>query len=295
MKNIVLAHMGGPSGKTELALFLKNIFLDRELMRLPAQAVSGRLLAALRFRRSRISYERTGWTPVKRLTDSLADKLNMKLNREGLSVRALYTHIPPYIEEAPPDALIVPLYPQYSSALAGAIEKRLPGRKVVRSWHDRKDLTALLADRIKKSLPASDPERTALMFIAHGLPESLTKNKDPYIGQVGETYKALAAHFPGYKNSLSYIGKAGPRKWSGPCAEDLISGMKNVERITAAYISFPLDNIEVLYGIDIALKEKAAKHGIKDFVRAELPNDSEEFAGILEGIIRSRNEIRGND
>lgn len=286
MKQIVLAHMGGPSGETELALFLKNIFLDREMMRLPMQPVSGPLLAGLRFKRSKAHYERTGWTPVKKLTSSLAYKLNARLNRDGFNVRAMYTHLPPYIEEAPADALIVPLYPQYSSALAGAMEKRLPGRKVVRSWHERKDFTRMLAGGIKESISCPDPAGTALMFIAHGLPEIFAGNNDPYIGQVGETFRAIAHHFPGHRTSLSYIGRAGPMKWVGPEAKDLIPSLKNIENIIAAYISFPLDNIEVLYDIDIGLKEEAARHGIKNFTRAVLPNDSDEFAGILEEIIR---------
>jgi protoporphyrin/coproporphyrin ferrochelatase len=286
MKQIVLTHMGGPSDEAELALFLKNIFLDRQMMRLPMQSVSGTLLAGLRFKRSKAHYERTGWTPVEKLTSSLADKLNVRLNRDGFNVRAMYTHLPPYIEEAPADALIVPLYPQYSSALTGAMEKRLPGRKVVRSWHDRKDFTGMLAGGIKESISCLDPARTALMFIAHGLPESFAKNNDPYIGQIGETYRALAAHFPGRQTSLSYIGKAGPGKWAGPGAEEVVFSLKSIETVIAAYISFPLDNIETLYDIDIGLKEAAEKHGIKNFARAALPNDSDGFAAILENIIR---------
>ncbi len=286
MKQIVLAHMGGPSDEAELALFLKNIFLDRDMMRLPVQPVTGRLLAGLRFKRSREHYKKTGWTPVERLTVSLADKLNARLSGDGFIVKAMYTHLPPYIEDAPADALIVPLYPQYSSALSGAIGKRLPGRKVVRSWHDRADFIGLLAGGIKESISCSDPAKTELMLIAHSLPESRSKNNDPYIAQVGETYRALAAHFPGYKTSLSYIGRAGPVKWVGPGAEELILTLKNIETVIAAYISFPLDNIEVLYDIDIALKEAAEKHGIKNFARAALPNDSDGFAAILEDIIR---------
>ncbi len=286
MKQIVLAHMGGPSDEAELALFLKNIFLDRNMMRLPLQAVAGPLLAGLRFKRSKAHYEKTGWTPVERLTDSLTDKLNARLNRDGFSVRAMYTHLPPYIEDAPADALIVPLYPHYSSALAGVMEKRLPGRKVVRSWYDRKDFTGMLAGGIKESVSRSDPSGTALMFIAHGLPESFAKNNDLYLGQVGETYRALAASFPDHKTSLSYIGRAGPMKWVGPEAEELVLSLRNIETVIAAYISFPLDNIEVLYDIDINLKEAAGKHGIKNFTRAALPNDSDGFAAILEDIIR---------
>lgn len=287
MKQVILAHMGGPSEESELAPFLKNIFGDREMMRLPMQSVLGPLLAGLRFRSSKAHYKRTGWSPVKSLTSSLAEKLNAKLNPDGFNVRALYTHTPPYIEEALPDALVVPLYPQYSAALAGAIEKRLPGRKVTGPWFDRKDFTALLADGIKKSISGLAPDRTALMFIAHGLPESFAA-ADPYIGQVVKTYKALAANFTGYGHSLSYIGKTGPLKWTGPSAEEYIGALRNKDNIVAAYISFPLDNIEALYDIDIGLKAAAAARGIKNFTRAALPNDSDGFTAVIEAIIRGR-------
>jgi len=278
--------MGGPSGEAELPLFLRNIFLDRDLMRLPLQSISGRLLARARLGRSRANYESAGWSPLKGLTDSLAGKLTARLASEGISVRALYTHLPPYIEEAPRDALIVPLYPQFSSALAGAIAKRLPGRKVAGPWYDREDFIALLADGVGKALAGAAPERTALMLIAHGLPESFAAGGDPYLDQVRATCGALAARFPGHAASISYIGRSGPLKWSAPEAGEVIDAMKGVDRIAAAYVSFPLDNIEVLHDIDRVLREKAAARGIREFVRAPLPNDSDAFAGVLEAVIR---------
>ena len=38
--------------------------------------------------------------------------------------------------------------------------------------------------------------------------------------------------------------------------------------------------------MDIKLREKAVESGIKNFIRADLLNDSDEFAGFLADIIR---------
>lgn len=285
MKEIVLAHMGGPSSAAELGLFLKNIFLDRELLSLPAQPVTGRLLALARRGRSRANYERAGWSPVGRLTESLAAKLNARLNPEGMNVRALYTHLPPYIEQAAEGALVVPLYPQFSSALGGAMRKRLPGRKVAGPWHDDPAFLSLLAEGVRKSLAGAGPEGTALMFIAHGVPAGRAAG-DVYPGQIEAMYKELSARFRGYACSLSFIGKAGPGEWTGPYAADVIRKMTGVRRIVAAYLSFPLDNIEVLHDIDTSLRGEALRRGITEFSRAALPNDSDELVSVLEQVIR---------
>lgn len=286
MRQAVIAHMGGPDNAAELRIFLRNIFLDTEMMRLPFQPLAGRLLALSRFRASRENYEKTGWTPVKKISASLAEKLNLRLAGDGFSVRPLYTHVPPYIEEAATNAVIVPLYPQYSSSLAGAMKKRAPGRTVTGSWHDSPEFIEMTAESIKKSLSGLDPAATALMFVAHSLPESFSKRGDPYINQVKETFDSLAGYFSGYSPTLSYIGKAGPQKWEGPGAREVITSMKNTDNIVAAYISFPLDNIEVLYDMDIALRENALAAGIKNFIRAPLPNDSDAFADLIAEIIR---------
>ena len=286
MKEVILAHMGGPAGETELRGFLKNIFLDREMMRLPFQHISGRLLALLRFNASRKNYEKTGWTPVKKISSSLAAKLNAMLGKEGFAVKPLYTHTAPYIEQAAPDAVILPLYPHYSSSLAGAMKKRAPGRGIIEHWYEKEGFIKMTAANVKKSAAGLVPEKTAIMFVAHSLPESFVINGDPYIGQTNETFRALGGFFPGYKDSRCYIGKAGPQKWVGPAARDVIGGMKNIDNIIASYISFPLDNIEVLYDMDIKLREKAVESGIKNFIRADLLNDSDEFAGFLADIIR---------
>jgi ferrochelatase len=208
------------------------------------------------------------------------------LGKEGFAVKAVYTHVAPYIEQAAPDAIILPLYPHYSSSLAGGMKKRAPGRCIIEHWYEKEKFIKMTAANINKSVAGLEPEKTAIMFVAHSLPESFVINGDQYIGQTNETFRALEKFFPGYKASLSYIGKAGPQKWVGPAAQDVIGGMKYIDNIIAAYISFPLDNIEVLYDMDIKLREKAVETGIKNFTRAPLLNDSDEFAGFLADIIR---------
>jgi ferrochelatase len=287
MREIILAHMGGPDTADELRMFLRNIFKDRDMIKLPLQGLLGPLIAALRFKKSLANYEKTGWTPVKKLTISLAAKLSKIFENDGLRVRALYTHVPPYIEEAGPDALVLPLYPHYSSVLAGLMEKRLSGRTIIREWHRQGKFLEMTEKNAANALSLLGSGEKTMLFIAHSLPEAVIKNNDPYIRDIEETYRVLAAKFSGFECRLAYIGKAGPGKWVGPEASGIIKEAgKRAKKIAVVYLSFPLDNIEVLYDIDIKLKQEAADSGAAGFARAVLPNDSGEFTGLMEKVIR---------
>lgn len=287
MREIILSHMGGPGSPDEVRVFLNNIFTDREMIKLPAQGLIGPLIAALRLKRSVGNYEKAGWTPVKRITESIAAKLSDKFEKQGISVRPLYTHLPPYIEEAGPDAVVLPLYPHYSSVLAGLIEKRLPGRKVIREWHRQGAFLEMTGKSAADALSRLGGGEKTLIFIAHGVPADMVKNGDPYIAEVEETFKALAPGFPECGCRLAYIGKAGPGKWTGPDASNAVrEASARGQKIAVVYLSFPLDNIEVLYDIDIKLKGIAEKYGAAGFARARLPNDGPEFAGLMEKVVR---------
>lgn len=287
MKEIVLSHMGGPGSPKEVRLFLENIFQDREMIKLPMQSVLGPLIAAMRSNRSVSNYQSAGWTPVKKITESLAAKLSKKFEKQGISVRPLYTHLPPYIEEAGTHALVLPLYPHYSSVLAGLIEKRLPGRKVVREWHRQPAFLEMTRKSAERALSALGSGDKLLLFIGHSVPHAVVNSGDTYIRDVEETYRALAGSFSGCECGLAYLGKAGPGKWAGPEAQKAVKeAARRGKKIAAVYISFPLDNIEVLYDIDIRLKQEAVDNGAQGFARAELANDSREFTGLMEKVIR---------
>ncbi len=288
MRTLLLAHMGGPESPEQLPDFLKSIFLDRDLVKLPLRPLTGRLLARLRLPEARRHYGCIGGaSPLPGLTRALAARLSAVLSDPGVEVRAVYTHAHPGLPASGVGLLVLPLYPQYSKVLAGAIERRLPGAKVLGSWHLEPAFLNCLEARLRAVLKGRGPGDTALLFLAHGLPLSAAAD-DIYVGQVQETFKAMASRFPGWEARLAYIGKAGPAEWTGPQAYDELAAMKSAKGIAAQYLSLPLDNVETLYDIDVALGNRARELGFGYFARAASPNDGNDFAAALAELVRGR-------
>lgn len=290
MKTLLLTHMGSPGRLADIPEFLENIFLDRDMMKLPFQAVTGRFIARLRLPKAVRHYVRIGGTsPLAELTYSIAGKLSRRMKDADLGFEVAFTHAKPRIGPGTgAGTLVFPLYPQYSSALTGGIEKKLPAAKVLKSWHMEPEFLECITKRISDAVKGLEPSGTALLFLAHGLPLSVAGKGDPYIEQVEEMYRELSSRFKDYEARLAYIGKAGPAEWTGPQAEKELENIKGKSGITAVYLSMPVDNVETLYDIDIRLKNKALKLGFRSFARAGSPNDSDDFVSAVEKIIRRR-------
>ena len=64
---IILLNMGGPQNKDEIHPYLKELFQDRELLKLPFQKVLGRLIAWRRTPKIQERYEEIGqYSPTKK-------------------------------------------------------------------------------------------------------------------------------------------------------------------------------------------------------------------------------------
>ena len=78
-------------------------------------------------------------------------------------------------------------------------------------------------------------------------------------------------------------------EWLGPTVESVIEELAAAGHkfLFVQPIGFVCDHVEVLYDIDIAFKNFAAKHGIT-LTRAESLNDSVLFARAVAQLVRSR-------
>ncbi len=284
MKKLIITHMGSPETPDQIPEFLKNIFLDRNMMKLPLQGLSGRILAKLREPEAKKHYQKAGGSPLLKITNSLADKLRKKFIDIEIDVR--FTHSRPYLEDSYPEGTaIFPLYPQYSAALTGAIEKKFPQVKVLKNYHKEPEFIDCLKKRTQEVLNLLEKDETLLLFVAHSVPASLIERGDTYKEQTEEMAGLLAGQFKGYETKLGYIGKAGPKKRIGPEAKDIIAECSK-KNIVCLYLSLPIDNLEILYDIDIELANTAKIKGIEKFVRVKMPNDEDDFADAVEKIIR---------
>ena len=137
---IILANLGGPSNSNEIYPFLKNLFSDRDIFRLPfgslGRHVFSWLIASLRKSKSKKFYDQIGggspiFAKTKLLTEELQEKFNNK-NKRNVFFFQRYWH--PYAKEVAEAVkqysfkknILVPLYPQYSTTTS---------QSVINEWH----------------------------------------------------------------------------------------------------------------------------------------------------------------
>jgi protoporphyrin/coproporphyrin ferrochelatase len=315
---VLLVQLGGPERREELRPFLYELFSDPEILGFPAplrQAVA-LLLASLRAPTAAKTYERIGWSPIRRWSRLQAGLLERELLAQGqpAAVRVGMTCSEPTgegalaeLKEAGVSRLVVlPLYPQYSVtttkgsfdrvtralARSGWRPKRLdaPG-----AWHDEPHFIAAHADRIRAAaatLPDADAGRTVLLYSAHSLPvATVEKKKDPYPRQIADTVDAIdAALGRRYRSRLGYQSKVGPVAWLTPSTGDVLKELaaEGVRQVVVVPVAFVSDRVETLYECRILYGEEAARLGVPHYVVTEGLNDHPEFIRALAAVVSRR-------
>src|SRR5512138_2135687 len=176
---VLLLNMGGPETLRGIRPFLRNLFSDPEILRLPAalRIPLAALIAALRAPKVAPKYAAIGGgSPIRRLTGEQAKALEEELASRGAGTFCLaaFRYSPPFIAEAVGEALArgaerlvaLPLYPQYCRATSGTSlgevrralnRKGISGKErdarlvEVASWPDHPGYLDALADTVTEA------------------------------------------------------------------------------------------------------------------------------------------------
>lgn len=310
---IVLLQLGGPSSLDEVQPFLENMFRDPELFNLPipawAQDWLAERAAKWRVKQARPLYASIGGrSPIGEITGRQAHLLERELNRSMRSrVFVAMRYGKPSTEAAVEAVLaascqsviLLPLYPQYSSATTGSSLRewqRCAARQhlelptaTIDSYPSHPQYIAAVKERVSAALarlPAeSDPH---VLFSAHGLPQKLVRQGDPYQSQVEETVRevvrecALQAPY-----TLCYQSRIGPQRWLKPSLTETLHrlGRSGCQAVLVVPISFVSDHLETLSEINIEAREQAMSLGIRHFETTTGLNDSPTFIQALAGLV----------
>lgn len=199
-------------------------------------------------------------------------------------------------------AITICLAPQNSRTSVGLYRKAVQGNGVppftidfVESWHDHPLLIQAFAEKFAGGFSRACTEagaRLPVIFTAHSVPERTITEGDPYQSQAHETgelvAKAAGLNSGEWAFAFQSQGVSGG-PWIGPTVEEIILRLKE-QGHTGVFIQpigFLCDHVEVLYDIDIAFKEFAAKNGMRLW-RAESLNDSPTLTAALADIVRNR-------
>lgn len=302
---VILLNLGGPDRLEDVQPFLKNLFADDSIIRLPSQVKFlqqplASLISYLRAPKSKEGYGRIGGaSPLRRTTDEQAEALEQGLQAKGLNAKVYVgmRYWKPFIEDAMvqvkkdeiTDLVALPLYPQFSISTSGSSLRLLQQilqkdeyfktmhHVVIPAWYNSNKYLEAVANGIEKSLlkvPQEYRAGTIIFFSAHGVPKSYVEDDgDPYkeemetcVGLVLEKLQSKGIFNPW---TLAYQSRVGPVEWLQPYTDDQIVRLaeKGTESLVVVPISFVSDHIETLEEMDIEYKELAEASGIKQWER----------------------------
>jgi len=306
---VVLFNLGGPDGPEAVRPFLRNLFADPAIIRLPgpARLAAAELVSRLRERTAKANYAAMGGaSPLNRETEVQARALESALiaQRPADEVRVFVAmrYWKPTVETvaravaafAPDETVLLPLYPQFSTTTtASSLEAwrsayRGGGRQhAVCCYYDDPGLVAAHAGRIGEAWEAAGtPRDVRLLFSAHGLPESISSAGDPYRWQIERTSAAVAAALgPGWDWRVCYQSRVGPLKWIGPSTlEEIAAAGREGMGVLVAPIAFVSEHVETLIELDRDYAAAAGRAGAAPYLRAAALGDHPAFITALARI-----------
>jgi len=310
---VVLLNLGGPDGPAAVEPFLRNLFSDPAILRVPGllRPWLARMIARRRAPVARRSYAMIGGgSPLVANTEAQARALEAALADLGefrCFIAMRYWH--PFATETAAAVkawradrlLLLPLYPQFSTTTtassladwrraAAAVGLAAPTRTVC-CYPTEPGFVAAIARLATAALePARGAGAPVVLFSAHGLPKKIVERGDPYAEQVGETVRAVAARMglAAGDHEICFQSRVGPLEWIGPYTEDAIRRAGAAHRpILVVPVAFVSEHSETLVELDIDYRELAAAAGAPAYHRAPTVSTAPEFIAGLAALVRA--------
>ncbi len=295
---IVLFNLGGPDSKAAIRPFLFNFFTDPNIIRLP-YPFRFMIACLIAWRRSKreagTSYGELGdKSPLLENSQAQGAALEALLNARGDGeyksfIAMRYWHPMAYETAAkvkawnPDKIVLLPLYPQYSTTTTRSsfqvwnkackklgLDKPF---KLVCCYPSENGFIKASAENVRavyEQAAAETGKRPRILFSAHGLPEDIVKDGDPYQQQCEASAKDIAAA-TGLENPdwrICYQSRVGPKKWLGPSTEEALheAAKDNVPVVILPH-AFTQEHVETLVEIEIEYRELAEEMGLHGFYR----------------------------
>ena len=306
---LVLVNLGTPEAATAVAVrrYLREFLSDRRVVQIPPllwQPLLRGLILPLRSRRVARKYAEVwmdGGSPLavhtRRLAEAVQQRLPearvvhaMRYGQPALSESLRQLH-----EEGVERALLLPLYPQYSTTTTASVadvQARAPAgmaTRMIQDYHLDAGWIAALVDSIRSHWAAHGRgERLLLSF--HGIPQRLVDAGDPYARQCAASTEVIAAalEVPREQVLLTYQSRFGREAWLQPYTLQTLQALarEGVRTVDVACPGFAVDCLETLE--EIALQNADAFRAAGGQTLRYIPclNDAPAHAGAIAAIAR---------
>lgn len=272
---LVVINFGGPRNLEEVPSFLESLLTDQDVIRTPfprfMQDAFFRRIARKRAEKTAEDYQKIGGkSPIFEDTEwiarAVAQKMDMPYATFHRYLEETHDRFREKVLEMEADEYwVFPLFPQFSYATTGSVarwfEENLPKSlckrfKWVSSYPEHSSYVRAFVENTKEFLEKEGfkEEETALVFSAHGLPESFIRQGDPYQKECEGSFHAIRPFFPNSSSFLSYQSQFGKAKWIGPSTAEWCSRVKEwigeKKQIVFLPLSFTSDHIETLFEVE---------------------------------------------
>jgi len=328
-KGLLLINLGTPDDPGYLSVFkyLRQFLMDPKVITVPyilRFILVSLIIVPFRAFSSGKIYKKI-WTengsPLIVNTSALADKVRKKVPH--IEVEFAMRYQSPSIEEKLKklisqnldEIIILPLFPQYSTATTGSVfdevsrvlkkQSVTPSIKFINQFYEQESFIDSWEDKLKSF---NVDEYDHILFSYHGLPtkavddiyadslcadnncenEITNENKFCYKATCYETTRLIASRFnlSRDKYTVSFQSRL-TKNWLEPFTDEILEEFptKGIKNILVLSPAFTADNLETLYEIDDEYKELFIENGGNSLTMVPSLNNSSKWADSIVKII----------
>lgn len=317
---VVLINLGGPDSKNAIKPFLRNFFMDKNIITLPVpfRCILACLISNKRSKREAgESYGELGdKSPLLENTQAQAKALQKSLGKgfkTFVCMRYWHPMSPQVVREVrdwgADQIVFLPLYPQFSTTTTWS-SKQVWDKAMFEAGYECPTSTICCypfnegfikasVENIKKKVTEAKKEgheNPRILFSAHGLPEKTIKNGDPYQWQCEQSAEKIAAGLGLTKDdwAICYQSKVGPMKWIGPSLDEELERAAQDKKPVVIYPhAFTQEHVETLVELDIEYKEEAEHMGLQGYYRAETVGTHPAYIEGLTNLVHAHVDKKG--
>ena len=254
-----------------------------------------------------------GYSPFNALTIRQAENVSAALRARGhtVPVRVGMRFWPPYVDTVLAEmaelgyrhllgVILSPFqcaaswehYQQSVANGAAALGERGPQVTYLSPWHTQAGFVEAIADGIEQAVAPLGGARggeAALIYTAHAIPEPMA-DRAPYTRQFHDTAATVTKRLGRREHRIAYQSQVTgtPIPWLQPDVNDVIRQVREdgFRDVIVAPIGFLCDHMEVLYDLDVQVKETAEACGL-GYVRSGTAGNHPAFVAMLSDLINA--------
>jgi ferrochelatase len=307
---IILFNLGGPDSPNAVRPFLFNLFNDPAIIGLPHpfRWLLAALISNSREKTAQANYAHMGGaSPILPETQKQADALEAAVANRVSNVTfkcfPAMRYWRPFVNDAAraaedwhaTDAILLPLYPQYSTTTTASSLKSwkqattLPSSAICCYPAGAKFAEAHAEAILETWRKAGSPANPRVLFSAHGLPKRVIDRGDPYQWQVEQTVAAVRKVLPPeWQTRICYQSRVGPMKWLAPSIEQEIrAAARDQIGVIVSPIAFVSEHVETLVELDIEYGHLAKRLQLPFYLRAPALGATPGFIDALADLVET--------